>query len=377
MRTRIPAWLASTFLAVAFVSCYDPAVRDRVVLTLGPQGQTRVVIETVFKQGKELTRQEQEEIQQVLDRYDQGRDPWLRGLERAGASEITHACHGADRQPESILREANLPSVESLVRAMPDSIANLALRVDDVRRLSTLIVVHIDVPETIRDNRRRLEREIATWSVSRYKLSARQCDLYDYLAERTERRRAVLSAMIDPAAIQHTLEPRETALLKRLAEASETAGDPAASGTGPEQGGEKPAIASMSFSAFDHDLCVRLPADAVDVTASPGIVPLVVEGGEGGEGGEDKNTSDESLTWCFERLTLEELAARMSPEADPPWSTFDEGLPADLERIDNAPFTCLRYEGPRDIEEKAWETILPKAWYELTWSEATTTPAFP
>src|ERR1700752_5165965 len=109
MRTKRSAWSALALLAASSVSCYDPAVRERVVLTIAEQGPPSVVIETFFKQGEDLTRQEQREIQEVLDLYDQGRDPWLRGLQRSGSAAIAHSRQGAGPRPESIRREAVLP----------------------------------------------------------------------------------------------------------------------------------------------------------------------------------------------------------------------------------------------------------------------------
>ena len=349
-RSTILSWLALPPLALC-VSCYEPAVRERVVLAIQDDGQARLSVETVFKQGTDLSREEREEILRVMDQYESGHDAWLRGFEKAEARDVAHRCQGANGHPEKILREATLPTVESLVKAMPDAIANIRLRSDPERGTVTLSIVHIDVPAPIRENRRRMEKEFAAWSRSMFTLASRQCDVYDYLADHADRRRALLGALKDPSTIDEMIDPRETALVERFIASIEAMGVFSAS---PEPGAETPVLASVSFSAFEADFCVKPPEDAVDVVATDGLEPQA--------------DAESGRMWCFPRLATDELVDRMEPESDPPLSTFDEDVSEEPD-LAAAAFTCRRYDDERAVESKVWELILPRPYYDLTWSE--------
>lgn len=177
------------------------------VLSFLESGAIHLAVETIFRQDKDMTDKERDQIRQVVDLYEMGRDPWLRGFERAGARDVAHERKGPERALEGIIRKATLPAVESLSVVMPDAIANFKLVRDEGRGSTTLSIVHTDVPASIRDNRRRMQREIGQFSGSLFVLSERECDLYDYLARYTDRRPAVLKGLLERDQVDEVLDP--------------------------------------------------------------------------------------------------------------------------------------------------------------------------
>ncbi|HEY3174994.1 MAG TPA: hypothetical protein VGK94_04450 [Candidatus Polarisedimenticolia bacterium] len=329
--------------------CYDPPVRERVMLTVEPGGRLVLSVETTFKQGRDLKEEEQGRIQHAVDLYELGRDPWIRGFDRAFAVDVTHEYIGPRKAPQGIARRGSVPSVESLADLMPDAIANFKLSEDPEEGTRTLRIIHIDLPESLRENRRQVEREMEAFAAVGFRFSERECDLYDYLAERVDRRRDVLRSLDDEAHIEGMLTPEETVLRERLREAFE-----GMAAFGEDRGKRKaPVVASLSFSAFEHDFCVKLPAEATIVIGLAGGV-------------EEK----ERTTYCAPRLTLEDLHEVVVPEAEP--SPMDHEVLGKL--LDDpvglaaAPFTCHRYDDAKSLERKIWARILPLPCYELTWS---------
>jgi hypothetical protein len=328
--------------------CYDPPVRERVTLTIEPGGRLDLTVETIFKQGKDLMPAEKEAIQRALDLYELGRDPWLRGLDRAFAVEVSHERRGDEKTPQGITRKGSIPSVESLADVMPDAIANFKLSEDPEKETRTLRIVHIDVPESVRENRRRMEKEIEAFATLGFRFSETHCDLYDYLAEHPERRRDILQALVDEKHVEGMLTPEETALIRALTQAFE-----ALSGFGNAAGGgAAPFMASLSFAAFEHDFCVKLPAEAM---AAVGLVRSAEQ--------------NERTTYCAPRLTLGDLTDEVFPEADPALLDDDllKKLLDDPEKLAAEPFSCLRYDNPKALEQKIWDRILPLPYYELVW----------
>ena len=65
-------------LLLGATACYEPPVREHVLLAIATDGSVRLSVETFFKQ-KDLSRKEQEEIRRVVELYQDGRDPWLAG----------------------------------------------------------------------------------------------------------------------------------------------------------------------------------------------------------------------------------------------------------------------------------------------------------
>lgn len=173
--------------------CYDPPVTEAVLLIFERDGRITVSVDTTFKPVNELKPAEKEEIQRALDLYDLGRDPWLRGFERAGAPGVSHKCLGDAGNPRGISRTGTLPLLEVIALAMPDAIANFRLMRDAARATETLRIIHIDIPESLRENRRRVEREVEAFARVGYRFSEAHCDLYDYLAARRWLTRAVSS----------------------------------------------------------------------------------------------------------------------------------------------------------------------------------------
>ena len=344
--------MAPALLALC-LSCYDPAVHDRVMVALDASGAAQVTVTTFFKKGDltkgELPEKDRDEIQRVLDRYALGRDVWLAGFERAGGRAVTHRLEGSESRPEAIVREAALDGVESLVAAMPDAIANIRLMAGDEPGRVVMQFIHIDVPEPVRVHRRRIQREIAAWSETFFTLSSRQCDLYDYLAVHPDRRRAAVGALVEPERIDEMLDPRETALVRGVLDGVEAM---AAFSAAQERDDERepPVIAGMSFSAFEPDFCVTLPEGAADVTASAGL--------------QKSTEAADRETWCFERLATDDLLERVAPESDPPLSALEAGVPI-------ASFSCRRYDDEAGVEARVWETILPRPVYELAWRQVT------
>jgi hypothetical protein len=354
-------------------ACYDPAVRERVLMDFRPDGSIQLTVVTSFRQDKDLTQPQRDEIRHVVDLYELGRDPWLRGFKRAEARDVAHRREGVESAPEKIIRQATLPSVESFVEAMPDPIANFRLRENPRDGRVTLSIVHIDVPESIRDNRHRLEREVEALSAAVFSLTQRQCDLYDYLASHGDRRSAVLEAIgaghddpgasgvevpAPPTAAVAPIPIEESLVLERF-EAGLKGIDPFSAGpAGPTEPADRDkqslAIAGMSFSAFDHDFCVRLPADAAGTVEAVGLAPSAAD--------------DEQNTWCIDRWVTDDLLGDLWAESEPPFSFFEQNAQPTPEVLSALPFTCLRYEDKESLGRRIWERILPRPYYELTWS---------
>ena len=344
-------------LLLGATACYEPPVRERVVLEIAADGTVRLSIETSFKQ-KDLSRKEQEEIRRVVEEYLDGRDPWLSGFERVEASEVTHALEGSEDAPEKIVREGFIPSVESLEELMPDAIANFTLTENARAGTRTLEILPIDVPQSIRRARHRMDREIGSFARALFEFSEAECDLYDHLSRNAERRHDLLEAVKDER-IEGDLTPEETVLAGRLNEALGTLMAYASGATRDDEKEEPPLITRMSFSAFEHDFCVEVPSEATELL---GLVPSE----EGGA----------ANIYCAERLVTDDLMKRVWPTADPP--LFEDGvlqgLLDDAGALASAPFSCARYDGEGAIESRVWEEILPRPLYEISWSAAAPAP---
>ena len=332
------------------VGCYDPPVAESVLVILEPDGRVTLSVETTFKQADTLKFAEKQEIQRVMDMYDLGRDPWLRGFEEAGATGISHECLGDPGNPRGISRRGVLPSLESIVLAMPDAIANFRLRRDAGRATVTLRILHIDIPESLRGNRRRIEREVEACARVGYRFSEAHCDLYDYLATRTERRHDLLQALDDEKHIEGLLTPGETILIGRLRAAFEEL-------MGFGERTTPPVMAEMSFAPFEHGFCLRLPPGA-EMMDSGGFVA-------------DGEVVEKS-TWCAPRLTLEDLMDDAWPQADP--KILDETILQDAERLTSAPFSCVRQADEKALVGSLWDRILPRSQYEITWKTGEPAP---
>jgi len=320
------------------------------MVTLGQDGRFTAVVETTFKQADDLKPAEQEEIQRLLDLYDLGRDPWLRGYERAGATGVTHECTGEPGAPRGITRKGVLPTLEAIVQLMPDPIANFRLLHDAGNGTETLRITHIDLSESLRDNRRRIEREVRELARLGYRFSEAHCDLYDYLAVHGQRRHDLLQALEDEKRIEGVLTPEETVLIRRL---SETFEDVMAFG----QQTTPPIMAALSFAPFDHAFCLRLPPETVMIDPG-GFVP--------------SGNKEEPSTWCAPRLMLEDLIDDLFPRADPP--LLDETLREDAERLATAPFTCVRHTDEKALAVAIQARILPASRYEITWKTGEPAP---
>ncbi len=349
--------------ALVLTGCFTPPVHDSVLLVIEGDGSVRLRVETVFTRQKDQGWKERDQIQRVVDAYLLGRDPWLRGLERIQAREVTHELRGGQSSPEKIERDAMLPSVTSLEEVMPDAIANFALIVDDEDDLATLRIIHIDLPESMRDGWRRLERESRPLSTLLFDLAGRQCDLYDYLAEAPKRRRDVATALSDPDHFEGMLTPDETLLLEMLRRME---GRFEAYWDDPTWGTQGPQMAGMRFSAFDHDFCVRIPSEAIEA------VGFIAASPERDDGGDHEATGNENL-YCAESYDIEGLLKRMQSGMDPPMRMIE--FPEGLQRIEEAPFTCERPGGPEEVEAKLWALMLPRPRYFLSWKAATVSRA--
>ena len=169
-------------------------------------------------------------------------------------------CLGDSGNPRGIISRGILPSVEAIVPAMPDAIANFKLLRDTEHGTGTLRITHIDVPESLRENRHRIEREVDSFARIGYRFSEAHCDLYDYPAVRVERRHDILQALDDEGHIEGLLTPGETVLIARLTAAFE-----ALMVFGQQT--PPPVMARMSFAPFEHEFCLRLPEGAELVDA--------------------------------------------------------------------------------------------------------------
>lgn len=326
--------------------CYDPPVTETLLLEMKPDGRVTMEVETSFKPDTDLKPGEREQVQRVLDLYELGRDPWLRGFERADAEEIGHQYMGAPGHPGGISRSGVLPSLSAVVTAMPDAIANLRLLHDAATGRDTLRITHIDLPESLRENRRRIEREIEALAVLGFRFSVAHCDLYGYLAANVDRRHDVLQALDDESRIEGMLTPRETVLIGRVAASLE------ALTSFPEKK-PPPIVAAMSFAPFDHEFCLRLP-DGAEMLAPDGFVKRTDVMG--------------TTTWCAPRLTIAELADDLFPRADPP--LLDETIRKDAARLASASFTCERQPDEVSMTRELLERILPHPLYEIVWKPA-------
>ena len=323
--------------------CYDPPVKEAVLLTFEQDGRVDVQADTIFKLWNDMKPAEREEVQRILDLYDLGRDPWMRGFERAGATGISHECLADAGNPRGISRKATLPSVEAIVLAMPDAIANIRLLHEERTGIETLRIVHIDWPESLRENWRRIEKELDAFARVGYRFSEAHCDLYEYLSAHRERRHDLLQALKDEEHIEGVLTPGETVLAARLSATFEEL-------TEFGQQTNPPIMAGISFAPFDHDFCLRLPPGAEMVDAGGFLL---------------KENEEALSTWCAPRLTLADLIDAAWPQAEP--GLLEEGLQEDAERLATAPFTCVRHADQKSFEDLLRERILPRSRYEIAW----------
>lgn len=336
-------------LCLSAPGCYRPPVNDDIRVTFQPDGSYLVEVVSTFKQGDDLTWEDRDAIQRAVDLYLLGRDPWLRGLERGEASGIRHEMEGDERSPGKLYRSGVVTTIEALQRVMPDATANFSLDGGGADGPVTLRVMPIDVPEPLRENRQRIEREVGAFAVAGFDYVSRQCDVYDYLAERADRRRNLLGALAGGGPDVGTLTPRETVLAERFNEALARIFDLAYPGGEPVE--EPLAITRIPFSGLGEGFCVQLETQAVETL---GFV-------------ERKGEGDGNL-WCLEVRSVDDLIETMMVQADPDLETLSK---VGEEELAGLMVSCRRPDDEQALERQLWDVILPRPVYELSWRRVT------
>ncbi|MFQ5701400.1 MAG: hypothetical protein ACE5HU_06110 [Acidobacteriota bacterium] len=341
-----PPWLLlGAVILLLAQACEEKAINDRMVIDLTAD-RIRVVVETGFKAPGRRSKQEAEEVERYMDRHSLGRDPWLRGFARAGATDVTVQYEGPRAAPARVRREGTLDGLESVAALMPDAIANLVLMRDRRLGRNVLGIVHIDVPESLRRHRHELEREVQRMARLGYDWSESVCDLYDYLHREKNRRRTLMHLLTNDSRLPgDRITPEELVLLSAFHDSAL----PLLGFSLPDAESPPSILQEMSFQPFDHDLLIRLPVEAVD---NVGFVAL----------GEEEGAFVYGLGSVDATALLDLAVPRTDPALDP---VGREAIAEEI--IRSAPFTCRRFDAPKAIEELMWERILPRSHYELTW----------
>ena len=346
-------WRACILVLLLFTACYEAPVSEHLLLTFEQDGSLKLNVETLLLPRGERTTDEQDRIQRVLDAYALGRDPWLRGFEKVEARNVSHRLEMLAEGRQAIQREGVIPSVESLHRLMPDATANLRLIENREERTRTLEIVPIDLPESIRQEWRRLDREVETLATVCFGMFERQCDLYDYLASAPDRVEAVVGSLDDDEAPSELLSGEEAALIFKLRHASEAL---EAFAVDERWGPKGPLVARLTYSAFEHDFCVRIPSAPLRLD---GFAPQSVEPAE------TAVIEKERPIFCVERLDLIGLLGAVGSTQDPPMMGTE--ITGDRASREKASFTCRRYDDAAAVEKSLWEKMLPRVDYSIAW----------
>ena len=345
-RARRTGWLLLACLLLPAARCRPEPPRDTVVVSIAPDGATRIVVTSLLaRDGEDPEERGNEVARDAVDDYLRGRDPWLRGFERAGATQIEHHLIGSDAAPEGIERQASIESAAALVRLMPDAIANVSVAEDPGRGVTAIRIIHIDRPAFLRDNQRVLaiaiDRLAARWTPA----LERTCDVYDYLAGHPERATALSQSLRgDEGPGAADLSPREEALSRRYRETWHEVD----ALWGDEDEEAMQSLLSARFAPFDEDLCFELPRAAV---ASTGF--------------ETVEDPELPLRYCAEARSLLDVMLAARPFSDPPMglgSLVEEGA-----AVEEATFRCERYRDAHETARALWAPIEPLPLYELAW----------
>lgn len=351
---------AGSAVVALMTGCDDPAIRDVVRIDLRSwtaTGETGipVTVETRFKPLERRTSEDEDLVQRTLDHYALGRDPWIRGFQRAGADKIDIAFEGPADRPSMIRRTWRLPDAQALVSFLPDAIANVTLRADERRGTMTLEIVHIDAPEHVRDARREIERELDAFARLAFDWSESVCDFYAQLHEDRQRGRLILASLRDGAetALVERLDPEAAAFATAIEERFETM----EVFLGADQGDAAPerVIVMRNFRPFDHELEIALPAEAIEAIGFERVE----------DHGEESEGEDEFL-YTLGTVNGLVLLESVVPATDPPFPVggWDE-MEEDLEEL--PAFTCRRQHSALSIKQSLWDKLLPASHYELTW----------
>ena len=346
---RPPLWILAACLLLPAARCEPPPAQDSVIVTLEDAGGPRLSVTTRFDAATEGGEPCASCIREAVDDYERGRDPWLRGFARAGATEVTHQLMGTRRAPSGIERHATLAVAEDLVRVMPDAIANVAVEEDAAHGVARLELIHIDRPAFLRDNDRLLAQGIGLLARQWIVVLERSCDVYDYLAEHPGRGAALREELRaeEQAGEAQLLDPREAALARQYFRAR----DDLDSLFDDEREGSDAMLFLLTarFAPFDHDFCFDLPRPAEEST---GFV----------------QSADPNLPqrYCAAVKGLEAVMLQARPEADPPL-----GLDALMEdpnaSLGQATYRCARYGDARALERALQSAIEPLPHYVLVW----------
>jgi hypothetical protein len=271
--------LALLFLALAFVSCFEPPVREDLRLRFLPNGAfvatSTVEIADPQDSNPALARRLAATRQAALD----GTDAWgprfaslEPGAERFSwekrLGEVHRATHSA------VVMEP-----ESLARFFSDTSLAVSYTVRPENGTAELTIASGPSARATRVQRKEMERTLGTWSgdVKEYLAAAQK--LYDYLDEHPDRAEASFSSLFKELLPEGEpedrteLSPEEQRLVERLSQAMEEVLDVLLIPTGADHSPDE--ISRLVYDPFPARLTVSLPGP-----------PLEVEGFERKEGGE-------------------------------------------------------------------------------------------
>ena len=271
--------LALLFLALAFVSCFEPPVREDLRLRFLPNGAfvatSTVEITDPQDSNPALARRLAATRQAALD----GTDAW--------GSRFASLQPGAERfswekrlgEVHKATHSAVVTEPESLAGFFSDTSLAVSYTVRPEDGTAELTIASGPSARATRAQRKEMERTLGTWSgdVKEYLAATRK--LYDYLDEQPDRAEACFSALFEDLLPEGRpedetgLSPEEQRLVEHLSEAMEKVLEvlliPAGTDHSPDE------ISRLVYDPFPARLTVSLPGP-----------PLEVEGFERQEGGE-------------------------------------------------------------------------------------------